>query len=188
MPRGRPSKWSQAVADKICAKLADGQSMRTVCRGDDMPSTVTVFSWLRTKPDFLKQYVRAKQEAADALVEEMLDIADDGTNDWMERNTEEGEATGWRVNGEHIQRSRVRIDTRKWLASKLKPKIYGESQHHSHSGTIKHEDVSYTDTEFANRLAFLYERGGADAIKQALTGSDTSVGASAGTAKSGTKH
>lgn len=80
---------------------------------------------MRQQPEFLKQYARAKEESADALADEMLDIADDARNDWMARNHGEDDP-GWIVNGEHIQRSRVRIDTRKWLASKLKPKRYGE--------------------------------------------------------------
>lgn len=125
-PIGRPSRYSQDLADNICAELATGKSMRTVCRADDMPAMSTVFKWLRERPDFSEQYARAKAEAADALVEEILDIADDGSNDWMEVHDRDGNATGYKLNGEHVQRSRLRVDTRKWIASKLKPKKYGE--------------------------------------------------------------
>lgn len=121
---GRPSKYSQELADRICEKLACGQSMRTVCAGDDMPCMQTVFTWLRNNKEFLEQYTRAKEEAADAFIEEMLDISDDGTNDWMERNDPKN--AGYDYNGEHVQRSRLRVDTRKWVASKLKPKKYGD--------------------------------------------------------------
>jgi len=100
--------------------------MRTVCRPDDMPAMSTVFKWLRERPDFSQQYARAKAEAADVLVEEILDIADDATNDWMEVHAKDAVAAGYRLNGEHVQRSRLRIDTRKWIAAKLKPKKYGE--------------------------------------------------------------
>lgn len=123
--KGRPSDYTSDLALRICARLAIGESMRTVCKADDMPSMVTVFAWLRDKPDFLKQYEKAKQEASDALVEEMLDIADDGTNDWVERQGKNGD-TYEALNGEHVQRSRLRVDTRKWIASKLKPKKYGD--------------------------------------------------------------
>lgn len=122
----RPSKYSDELADRICALLADGQSLRTVCLADDMPEKTTVFRWLRTKDGFRNQYARAKEESADALTDEMLDIADDGSNDWMEKHNSDGDSCGYQVNGEHIQRSRVRIDTRKWIASKLKPKKYGD--------------------------------------------------------------
>lgn len=125
-PMGRPSDYTDDLAAAICAELASGKSMRTVCLADDMPSMQTVFRWLRARPDFREQYTHAKAEAADALVEEMIDISDDGTNDWMEKHDKEGNAVGYQVNGEHIQRSRLRVETRKWIAAKLKPKKYGE--------------------------------------------------------------
>lgn len=124
---GRPTDYTPEKADEICALLAEGISLRTICLDDDMPSKSTVFRWLRLHSEFSDQYARAKEESADALTEEMIDIADDGTNDWMERLNAEGQSLGWQVNGEHIQRSKVRIDTRKWVASKLKPKKYGEA-------------------------------------------------------------
>lgn len=125
-PIGRPSGYTQELADRICELLACGQSMRTVCKDEQLPSMQTVFSWLRKFPEFLEQYTRAKQEAADALVEEMIDICDDGTNDWMEVFDKDGECIGYKVNGEHVQRSRLRVETRKWIAAKLKPKLYGD--------------------------------------------------------------
>lgn len=127
---GRPSIYSKELADQICEQLAQGLSMRTVCKADDMPCMSTVFKWLREKDEFSQQYARAKQESADALVEEMLDIADDGENDWMRRHGKD-EEDYWVLNGEHIQRSKVRIDTRKWIASKLKPKKYGDKVQHT---------------------------------------------------------
>jgi len=121
---GRPSEFTQEIADKICAQLADGDSLRTVCLGEEMPDKTTVFRWLRTYEGFRTQYARAKEESADALADEMLDIADDGSNDWME--THQRDNVGWQENGEAMQRSRLRVDTRKWIASKLKPKKYGD--------------------------------------------------------------
>lgn len=90
-----------------------------------MPGKTTVFRWLREIEQFRHQYTRAKEESADALADEMLDIADDSTNDWMERQLKDGSIE--RVpDQENIGRSRLRVDTRKWIASKLKPKKYGE--------------------------------------------------------------
>lgn len=125
-PVGRPSSYTPERAEAICALLAEGMSLRTVCKQEGMPDCATVFSWMRKFPEFLKQYEKSKAESADYLVEEMLDIADDGSNDWMEKHSKEGENIGWQVNGEHVQRSRLRLDTRKWIASKLKAKKYGE--------------------------------------------------------------
>jgi hypothetical protein len=92
---------------------------------NDMPAKITVNEWRYKHPDFAAQYAQAKLVQADLLAEEMLDIADDGTNDWMESFGEEGD-TNYKLNGEHVQRSRLRIDTRKFLAAKLLPKQYGD--------------------------------------------------------------
>lgn len=99
-----------------------------------MPAASTVFGWLagsneKLRP-FMEQYARAREMQADCLVDEILEISDDGTNDWMERRSEDekgaGVGTGWILNGEHVQRSRLRVDSRKWFASKVFPKKYGD--------------------------------------------------------------
>ncbi|MEX3667997.1 hypothetical protein AB3X82_07315 [Paraburkholderia phenoliruptrix] len=72
------------------------------------------------------RYARAREAQADTLADEMLDIADDGRNDWMERLGRDDTPLGWTVNGEAVQRSRIRLDARKWLAGKIAPKKYGE--------------------------------------------------------------
>ena len=125
-PSGRPSKYTKELGDEICAQLAMGYSVRTVCAPENMPSVQTFYNWLRTKDGFLEQYTRAKEDAADAMAEDILDIADDGTNDWMERTDANGSMIGWMLNGEHVQRSRLRIEARKWLMTKMKPKRYGD--------------------------------------------------------------
>jgi hypothetical protein len=93
-----------------------------------MPDKATVFRWLRTNEAFCDQYTRAKEESADALTDEMLEIADDSTRDSIK--TEAGEV----CNTEYVQRSRLRVETRKWIASKLKPKKYGEKVSTEHTG------------------------------------------------------
>lgn len=122
---GRPSIYTQELADKICEELAMGKSLRTVCGGEDMPSLQTIFNWFRTKEGFVEQYARAKQESADAMADEILDIADDGTNDWMTITMPGGYEKDVE-NREVVNRSKLRVDTRKWLMSKMKPKVYGE--------------------------------------------------------------
>jgi hypothetical protein len=125
---GRPSKFSQETADTICERLALGESLRAVCSGDDMPSQSMVFRWLASEEhaEFREQYARAREAQADSLFDEILDIADDGSNDWMERKNQEGENIGWQENGEALRRSALRVDARKWMAGKLQPKKYGD--------------------------------------------------------------
>lgn len=121
----RRSEYNQDTATQLCQYLSEGESLRTATTHKGMPSAATVFSWMRTNPEFLKQYEKAKQESTDAMAEEIMDIADNGANDWMEKHY--GDNVVWVTNGEALQRSRLRVDVRKWLMSKMKPKKYGES-------------------------------------------------------------
>jgi hypothetical protein len=120
----RPTDYTQETALSICEQIADGMSLRAICLLDEMPAKSTVFKWLTQHQEFADQYAHAREAQADSLADEMLDIADDGSNDWMERSEKKG--GGWEENGEAIGRSRLRLDARKWIASKLKPKKYGD--------------------------------------------------------------
>ena len=122
---GRPTDYSKDLADEICSRLVEGESLRSICRSEGMPVTGTICRWLGEKPEFKEQYALARENQADTLADEIIDIADDGSNDWMERNGKDG-SPGWFLNGEHVQRSKLRVDARKWTASRLKPKKYGE--------------------------------------------------------------
>lgn len=156
---GRPSSFSWGVANEILDRIAMGESLRRICMEDTMPDQVTVYRWLRTTQDehhdwadeFRKQYAQAREYQADTFADEMNDIADDGSNDWMEQHDKDGNFIGFKVNGEHIQRSKLRIDTRKWQASKLKPKKYGEKIDVTSGG----EPVSNDPVELAARAASL---------------------------------
>lgn len=123
---GRPSSYTEEIAGEICAKLAEGLSLREICRQDDFPDKSTVMRWLAQHKGFQDQYARAKEIGVEALAEDILDIADDGTNDWMERLGSDGQPAGWVFNGEAARRSQIRIDARRWLLSKLAPKKYGD--------------------------------------------------------------
>jgi len=129
---GRPSEFNQEIASGICERIADGESLRSICASDDMPAKSTVFKWLTQQKGFADQYAHAREAQADTLFDEMLDIADDARNDWMERNGKDD--AGWEANGEHIQRSKLRLEARKWMAGKLRPKKYGDKITQEHTG------------------------------------------------------
>ncbi len=97
-----------------------------------MPSASTVCRWLGQHEAFREQYARAREAQADTLFDEILEIADDGTNDYVIRKGE-GEDVE-RVDHDHIARSRLRVDARKWMASKLQPKKYGDKVQQELSG------------------------------------------------------
>lgn len=133
----RPSEFSAEVADVICARLVDGESLRAICEDDAMPGRSSVFRWLADRKEFRDQYARAREMQAEAMADEILEIADDGRNDWMLRNA--GDDAGFVANGEALARSRLRVDTRKWIASKLLPKKYGDKIDVEHKGEVAHE-------------------------------------------------
>lgn len=120
MTAGRPSEYSDEVADVICNRLVEGESLRRICMGDDMPSAAAVFRWLASNERFREQYACAREAQADTYADEIVDIADDGANDYMGEDE--------KYNGDAVARSKLRVDARKWVASKLKPKKYGDKQ------------------------------------------------------------
>lgn len=118
---GRPSTYTQEIADTICERIADGESLRSILRDDNQPASSTVFKWLTENKSFSEQYTRAREAQADVLFDEILNIADDGKNDTYT----DGDGNV-RTNQDVIARSRLRVDARKWMAGKLRPKKYGE--------------------------------------------------------------
>lgn len=131
------SKFTKETGDVICERISNGESLRAICDDEGMPDKATVFRWLSSNADFCDQYARAREAQADAIFDDILTIADDGQNDWMEKKDAEGENIGWRENGEAIRRSQLRIEARKWMAGKLKPKKYGEKLDLNVSGTLE---------------------------------------------------
>ena len=97
--------FDQEIANVICDKLAEGKSLRSICESADLPSRETVRKWLREDEGFAGQYARAREEQADFYADKIIEIADEAKDP---------------------QKARVQIDARKWVASKLKPKVYGD--------------------------------------------------------------
>lgn len=111
--------------EEVLVLIESGMSLSDACRQPDMPGRRTVTTKIEADEDFRRKYARAAAIRADLLFDEMLDIADDGTNDWVERCNKDG-STYTELDHEHVQRSRLRIDARKWALSKMNPKKYGD--------------------------------------------------------------
>ena len=124
-PIGRPSKFSQDLAEKICEQIAHGKSLRAICAKDDMPSTSTVCKWLNESQEFSEQYARARDRQADHYFEEIIEIAD----------TVESDSAA-------VAKARLQVDARKWTLSKLAPKKYGDKSELD----VKSSDGSMTPT------------------------------------------
>ncbi len=118
--KGRPSLYTEALAAKICRRLAEGESLRTICGDKTMPAISTVMGWLFNgkHDDFSAQYARAREAQAELRADEITDIAD---------GVEHGAS-------EAVQAARLRVDARKWIAAKLLPKRYGDKIQHTGEG------------------------------------------------------
>lgn len=117
---GRPSEYSDEIAEAICEAIAQGAALYRLCEREDMPAERTVYQWLEAREDFAQRYARARARQQDREVDHIVEIAD----------TEEDP-----------QKARVRIDARKWRASKLAPKKYGDRVELGGGLTLRHEDI-----------------------------------------------
>lgn len=134
--RGRPTDYTPELANKICEAVATSTlGLSKICaQNPEFPTRDTIYQWRYRYKDFSDNYANAKRTQAELLAEEIAEIADDSSNDYYA-----DENGNQRFNAEHYQRSRLRVDTRKWIACKLLPKVYGDKT--ESTVTIKHEDL-----------------------------------------------
>ena len=158
LPLGRPDMaFDEAIADKVLDMLADGLSLRAICRTNGLPSGAVVRKWLARNPDFARQYAYAREEQADTLFDETLAIAD---------------AIGDDATNEQIRRAQLQIDTRKWLAGKLRPKKYGDNQKldaQNDTQSITMQQINIGKLDYDDREAL------ADMLKLISPGDSTNV-------------
>ncbi len=121
--RRQRHKFDPEITDLICDRIAEGQSLRRICQDANMPARSTVFGWLEEHEDFARSYTLARQIQIEDLMDEILEIADDSRNDWIEKEGPDGKK--YRAfNPESVRRSKLQTAARKWLISKLMPKRY----------------------------------------------------------------
>jgi len=125
LPLGRPTKYSDELADKICARLASGEPMAKIAKLPSMPDQTTIYRWLREKPDFQQRYADARVDGAHVLADQIQEIVD---TEPLAVFDEQGNK---RYDSGAIQHQRLRMDARKWLAAKYLPKVYGDRLTHS---------------------------------------------------------
>jgi hypothetical protein len=126
---GRPSIYSQDLADRICTRLALGESIRSICKDDGMPAQSQVYVWLNRHPEFQEQYTRAREEQAESHADEIVDIADE-TPDTVPVYDKDGNVIDIKLDSAYIAWQKQRIDARKWNAAKQRPKKYGDRVTH----------------------------------------------------------
>jgi hypothetical protein len=126
----------EKVFNSILSEIEEGASLRSVLRREDMPSRYTFFEWLHNNEVKTNQYARACELRAEAIFEDILEIADETSGD--KKYTDAGEV----IDSEYVARSRVKIDARKWMLGKMQPKKYGDKIQQEHSGEITTNIIS----------------------------------------------
>ena len=130
------STYTREIGDEICHRMANGESLSQICCDEHMPPRTTVREWvLRNEDGFTDRYARAREALIDHWAEELMDIADDGRNDWEERKGKGGE-TFIALNKEAVDRSKLRVDARKWYLSKLRPEQFGDKVTNEIKGSL----------------------------------------------------
>lgn len=142
---GRPTKYTKELGREICDRLAHGESLRSICRDDEMPHRSTVIRWNYenygevkdennkiVEEGFHYHYEKARNIALDIMADDLIDISDESENDFIIVENEKTGKTKEILNKEAVMRSRLRVDTRKWYLSKMAPKRYGDSRKIEH--------------------------------------------------------
>lgn len=132
----RQPTYTPDIAEMICIKLMEGESLISICKDKNMPSESTVYKWLNDIPEFSEQYARAREVQAERYADEIINIADDISRDLIPFSGA-------------IERSKLQVDARKWIASKLLPKKYGSFKAIEVKGEVetKQADLSHLSFE-----------------------------------------
>ncbi|CFB68964.1 ubiquitin carboxyl-hydrolase [Yersinia enterocolitica] len=128
---GRPSDYTPELAERICNLLMEGESLRAICKRDDVPHIATVLAWLHRHEEFHEQYVRAREIQAEVMAEDIIMYADSAA--------EEASA---------VAKARLQVDARKWYASKVATRRYGDRVQHDQRITI----TDMTDDELQRKI------------------------------------
>jgi len=131
MAGGRPSTYSQEIADEICSRLSKGEPLSVICSDEHIPSFQTVYNWEKARPEFLEASTRARMIGTHYLAYDSLRVADDLTIDPAHK--------------------RVMVDTRLRLIGKWNARQYGDKIEHEHSGSIQ----TQTDDQLDGRIQAL---------------------------------
>ena len=119
------STYTKQMADVICIRLSEGESLKEIVRSEGMPDRATVYRWLLEQPQFCDMYTRAREEQADTLADEIIAIADESP-EINEIRDKHGDVVDVKIDSGYVAYQKQRIEARKWTAMKLKPKKYGD--------------------------------------------------------------
>lgn len=124
-PNGRPVEFTEAIADEVCLRLTEGEPLVRICKSSHLPDVSTIYRWLIRFPLFCEMYTRAREEQADTNADEIIAIADEDPK-FVEYKDKDGNVVDIKIDTAFVAYQKLRIESRKWTAAKLKPRKYGE--------------------------------------------------------------
>lgn len=138
----RPTTYNLEIAQEICDVISTtSKGLKTLSREiEHWPDATTIYAWIMRHEEFAKQYLTARQLQAQIFVDEVIEICDDVSKDW--RKDKDGNDV---VDHDHISRAALKINTRKWVACKLIPRIYGDKTQTEMSGSLGVHEVSLSE-------------------------------------------
>jgi hypothetical protein len=173
---GAPRKYDRAVVGEyVCSQLKTGRSLESICKDDGMPCVSAFLTWIEEDPKGLgEDYAQARKIGYSLLADEIMTIADK-THEWVtiQELDPDGkpllDAKGaprlrqvlMPLNSDVVAHKRVQIDTRKWMLSKMLPKVYGDKVTQEHTGAdggpiafaaVDLKNLSDDELEAMNRL------------------------------------
>ena len=141
--------YDPALGERICAQVADGRTLADICSQDEMPSTFTLYKWLAASPAMAQSYARARDQCMDRWADEIIAIADDASGDYYE--DDQGNS---KFDNQNPQRSKLRIDTRKWVMSKISRR-YADKVEIEQTVTLQDEPDNMIQARVEARMARL---------------------------------
>ena len=141
---GRPSSYTEQMANLICIRLAEGESLNKICKDEGMPDKATVFRWLASDASFCDKYARARELQAETQFDELIDIVDQPP-ELSYVTGKDGELIEVKFDSSYVQWMKLRVDTRKWTAARMAPKKYGEQKQAEQTQDLTVIDVNLRD-------------------------------------------
>ena len=143
---GRPTIYRESIVKAICIRLSIGESLNAIVKLDGYPKKTTIFRWLHEKKEFRDKYQHAREMQQEHYLDEIIEIADDGTNDYVTKEGKNGEYEA--VDSEHIARSRLRVDTRKWVMERMAARKYAPRSQVDNISTDGSMSPTYSDEKY----------------------------------------
>ena len=151
-PGRKPTPYDETAALDVCVELMSGRTLRSICEDEAAPSRRAVYTWLAVVPAFRDAYARAREAQMQGWADDIIEIADDTSQDYVDREKADGSIEK-ELNAEAVQRSKIRIDARKWLMSKLAPRTFADKVEVEVSTTVKIEALTDEELEAKARQA-----------------------------------